>query len=415
MVRCPRCNFENAETNTYCYRCKFPLRSFTSKLAEYVPQAEYMTQLESSQSSQTIQLPQKASYMPPYLTFTYQKISVPRPRITGLRIFRAILYFLGVFTAALGLTSTIVEASSPDDLFVESIGIVLGLGLLIAGVLIFLLTRHPDPGLRWSQCILWTIVATVSFVVFIFLAVTTVANRQLVGLILSCDLLLYGLALVGIARKKATLHQRASESVRRMLMTVPGKQMPLAELVERLQGEFKRSAQKLYRYVGDLDFVEQIDLPGSGIKVCHIKGVQETLVFPQIQGIANEVLKEKIERALSFLNEENVDIGLFLLSKEFEATLKAYLVVARAKGKLSVTLGKDPDKWKLVNMVDCAKENGIINDHAVFHYLRQERNDRAHGTMPTLEERRALMKEMIQVAGLYIDYIKLLDELSNSL
>jgi hypothetical protein len=404
MVRCSRCNFENAETNTYCYHCNFPLRNFTSKLAEYVPQAEYMAQLESSQSSQAIQLPQIASYRPPYQTFTYQKVSVPRPRITGLRIFRAILYFLGVFTAAIGLTSTIVETSSPNDLFVESIGIVLGLGLLIAGVLIFLLTRHPDPGLRWSQCILWTIVATISFVVFIFLASTTVANRQLADIILSCDLLLYGLVLVGIARKKATLRQRASESVRRILMTVPGKQMPLAELVERLKSEFKCSARKLYRYIQDLDYIEQTELPGSGIKVCCIRGTQETLVFPQVQSIANEALREKIERALSFLNEENVDIGLFLLSKEFEATLKAYLVTAKTKGKLYITLGKDPDKWKLVNMVDCAKENGIINNHAVFHYLRQERNDRAHGTMPTLEERRVLMNHVTYIAGLYINY-----------
>lgn len=414
MARCPRCNFENAETNTYCYYCKFPLRGFTPQLTEYVPQAEYMPQLEGSLSSQAIQGPHIASLKPPYQMFTYQKVSVPRPRITGLRIFRVILYFLGVFIAALGLTSVIVEASSPI-FFLESIRIVLGLGLLIAGILNFLFAQHPVQGLHWSQCILWTFVATVSFIGFLFLAATTRANSQLVASIMACDLLLYGLALVGIARKKATLRQRVSESVRRILMAAPGRQMLLAELAERLQGEFKRSTQKLDRYIEDLDYVEQINLPGSGIKACRIKGAQESLVFLQVQGIANEVLREKIERALSFLNEENVDIGLFLLSKEFEATLKAYLIAARTKGKLHIMLGKDPDKWKLVNMVDCAKENGIINDHAVFHYLRQERNDRAHGSMPTLQERYVLMNNVGYIASLYINNIQLFDELSNSL
>jgi hypothetical protein len=139
-------------------------------------------------------------------------------------------------------------------------------------------------------------------------------------------------------------------------------------------------------------------------------------LFPQVQNIADATLREKVERALPFLTEENVDIGLFLLSKEFEATLKSYLIKASAKGKL-VTLppGKGPDKWTLNGMVDCAKDNGIITDHATFHYLRQARNDRAHGTMPSLPERQLLMKYVQYIADLYIDYIKILDDLFQNL
>ena len=66
-------------------------------------------------------------------------------------------------------------------------------------------------------------------------------------------------------------------------------------------------------------------------------------------------------------------------------------------------------------MIDCAKDNGIITDHATFHYLRQARNDRAHGTMPSSAERKVLMKHVQYIAGLYIDYIKILDDLSQSL
>lgn len=150
-----------------------------------------------------------------------------------------------------------------------------------------------------------------------------------------------------------------------------------------------------------------------------LKAEQKTkdeLAVYNIDSIPTDDLRQKIKRALEFLNEENVDVGLFLLSKEFEATLKAYLMKASAKGKLQTfPPGKSPDKWNLNGMVDCAKDNGIITDNAVFHYLRQVRNDRAHGTMPKPKEMQVLMKNAQYLASLYIDYIRLLDDLSQSL
>jgi hypothetical protein len=216
-------------------------------------------------------------------------------------------------------------------------------------------------------------------------------------------------------RKKTTLRQQVGEAVRRFLEVAPGKQMALAELIARLQKEYNCPDKTLYHYIADLDYVERIDVPGSRMKVCRIEGTREALSFPQVRGIANDNLRQKIERTLSFLNEEDVDIGLFLLSKEFEATLKTYLLTANVKGKLKIISHKAPDKWRLVDMVDCAKENGIITDHAVFHFLRQERNARAHGTMPALAERRVLMNSVQYIAGMYIDYIKLLDDHLNNL
>jgi hypothetical protein len=103
------------------------------------------------------------------------------------------------------------------------------------------------------------------------------------------------------------------------------------------------------------------------------------------------------------------------LGKEFEATLKAYLVVGISKGKIISKLASDPDKWKLVNMVDCLRENSIVNDQAVLQYLRQERNNRAHGTMPTLAERKVLLNSVQFTAGMYIDYCKLFDEMTVAL
>ena len=90
----------------------------------------------------------------------------------------------------------------------------------------------------------------------------------------------------------------------------------------------------MYQYIAHLDFVERITVSNSSTKICRLREAQEVLIFPQVQNIVNPILREKIGRAVLFLNEENVDIGLFLLSKEFEATLKAYLIAADAKGEL---------------------------------------------------------------------------------
>ncbi|MFL5691577.1 MAG: hypothetical protein ACJ795_07205 [Ktedonobacteraceae bacterium] len=137
---------------------------------------------------------------------------------------------------------------------------------------------------------------------------------------------------------------------------------------------------------------------------------QKVLEFPQIQSIASVNLRENIERALNFLDEENVDVGLFLLSKEFEATLKICLIVAQSKGILQTTPGPDPDKWLLANMVDCATKHRIITDKGVVQYLRQERNNRSHGSMPSQAERKILMENINYLAGLYIGYIEMLEK-----
>ncbi|HEU5011900.1 MAG TPA: hypothetical protein VFT66_05085, partial [Roseiflexaceae bacterium] len=103
--------------------------------------------------------------------------------------------------------------------------------------------------------------------------------------------------------------------------------------------------------------------------------------------------------------------------REFEVIIKKSLVRASGKGKitLNTALGKDPTKWKLANMVDCAKDNGLITDLGVANLLRQERNNRAHGSRPSLAERRALVNASQYIAGMYIDYIILFEEFFNSL
>jgi len=215
--------------------------------------------------------------------------------------------------------------------------------------------------------------------------------------------------------KKPTLMQQIDGAVRMVLESAPEKQMSLAELVASLQVKFDRPKPTLYSYISRLEYVERLDVPSSKIAICRIKGYKGSLSFPVLSSISNEKLRQNLERALPLLTEDYVDIGLFLIGKEFEATLKGYLIAGVSGGKLTSKLGPDPDKWKLVNMVDCLRENNALADQAALQYLRQERNNRAHGAAPSLAERQLLMKNVQFVAGIYMDYCKLFDDLAGEL
>ncbi len=218
---------------------------------------------------------------------------------------------------------------------------------------------------------------------------------------------------------RGDLRHRISEYVRSVLVTAPNKELTLAELVELVQKKCACPRATAYQYVSKLDFVESIVVPHKNGKLCRLKEIlplHKPHLFSQVEEINDIPLRKKVERALPLLNEEFVDLGLFLLSKEFEATLKSYLVASYNKGYLKNTPGgKSPDKLSLSEMVSCIKSNGIVTDDAALSYLRQSRNDRAHGTMPTQDERKVLMNNVQHLAEMYIDYIKWFDDLRQKL
>lgn len=207
-------------------------------------------------------------------------------------------------------------------------------------------------------------------------------------------------------RRSKTLREQTSDRVRVILQSQPNHEISMGELLNRLIMEFQRPKATFYSYLAGLDFLECVASPGGGHgKTCRFKTAE--MLSERAQQIHIVSLRQKVERALTYLNEEQVDVGLFLLSKEFEATLKTLLNETRAAGTLTWVPASDPSKWRLAEMVTVAEKNHFITDTAILGYLRQERNDRAHGTMPSQDERSTLMRATPMLAGLYIDYIAL--------
>ncbi|GAA5529360.1 sigma factor-like helix-turn-helix DNA-binding protein [Herpetosiphon gulosus] len=219
-----------------------------------------------------------------------------------------------------------------------------------------------------------------------------------------------------ITRKKQTIRDSIQQAVHLLLEQSPNKQMPLFQLIKQLtSAPYNFHDKTMYAYIRQMSSVETIIIPETGTKMCRLKGT-DSITFPQVNRIQDSQLRDNINHALTNLNETNIDIALFQLGREFEATIKNCLISGIISGRInaSQSLGKDPKKWKLVDMVDYAKNQNLIIDLGAVNLLCQERNNPAQGLRPTLSERQALMNSAPYLAGLYIDYIIHFSELMDT-
>src|SRR5260370_3226997 len=67
-----------------------------------------------------------------------------------------------------------------------------------------------------------------------------------------------------------TLRDRVNHSVRAILEAAPNKQLPYRDLVNHLCKEYRYSQHTLRRYIKDLDYVEQLNIPNSRAKLCRL-------------------------------------------------------------------------------------------------------------------------------------------------
>ncbi|WP_181317852.1 sigma factor-like helix-turn-helix DNA-binding protein [Shewanella morhuae] len=107
-------------------------------------------------------------------------------------------------------------------------------------------------------------------------------------------------------------------------------------------------------------------------------------------------------RPLSFLTIDNVDIALFELGLIFETSIKDYLKNKNESGLLNIN---SKDIAKLVNMIDCVVREGIVTKGHHLNTLREERNNRAHGKTPSIQERKDLFNKAHYIADLFVKYI----------
>jgi hypothetical protein len=145
-MRCPRCDFENDPAGTYCQQCGTYLQTSTPAPQ---PQAGFTIPPPAPLEDST---PPSISYGMHSALFSHQTMVSSRPRMTVFRVIRSILYFIATFIAAFGLFGLIYDVSGASESGAD-FGALFGmLGLLVAGVIIFLSLRHRVPQLRGFCC-----------------------------------------------------------------------------------------------------------------------------------------------------------------------------------------------------------------------------------------------------------------------
>ncbi|WP_157862557.1 hypothetical protein [Nitrosococcus halophilus] len=116
----------------------------------------------------------------------------------------------------------------------------------------------------------------------------------------------------------------------------------------------------------------------------------------------DSILMAHLIRPVSMLDIENVDIALFELGLIFENELKEYLLEARNNSTITVV---QKDMRRLSTMIDCVVREGVVTKGHHLSTLREERNNRAHGKQPSIEERAVLFNKAHYLAELFIRYI----------
>lgn len=172
-----------------------------------------------------------------------------------------------------------------------------------------------------------------------------------------------------------------------MDLIVPGEKDEILRALERID-------IRLNIFHKTEKFIEQISY----------KEYYEHLESSQAHKIQDENLRSNIIRSLKNITYNNVDLGLFDLGKILENELKLLLEQYKSLSLFEISR---KELSNLNEMISCIERIGIQINKNDIHFLRQERNKRAHGHIPSLDERKELMFHAPFIVDLYIKYIAL--------
>ncbi len=204
--------------------------------------------------------------------------------------------------------------------------------------------------------------------------------------------------------RKLTMNELVHEVVYEYLSKQNNKRSSVSDVAAFVMSQTGCHKQTFYAYLNNMNSVKKEKV--GNILYCYIaeSKAAKHLHFEQVDEIENVHLKNNISRALLLLNEQAVDVSLFQLGKIFENELKKFLTQARTSGVYAI---KAKDVGRLYDMIECISDLGIVKNKHHLTFLRQERNERAHGNIPSAEEREQMMRHAPFLAELYLDYILL--------
>lgn len=209
---------------------------------------------------------------------------------------------------------------------------------------------------------------------------------------------------------KTLLRNKVQEAVVKVMSARSGVKIQKIDLYAEVSKLVDCVKPTFYRYLSEMNCIKQYDSDNK--YYCEMdaeKPAISTISYLDLSPIylcqENDVI-ENVIKATDKLNEMDVDIGLFELGRIFENLLRKYLEKSR-ENKIFDVFKKDTEK--LVCMIECIERNKekipvkFKQHHLTI--LREDRNLRAHGEMPSKLEKQAILAKAPFIVEMYIDYI----------
>lgn len=211
-------------------------------------------------------------------------------------------------------------------------------------------------------------------------------------------------------KPKKLLREKVQEKIVSIMMERSGRKIRKIELYKKVLKEVDCIRPTFYAYLSEMTNIRQYVSNSKyycemEVGKSHSSSIAYLDLSPLDSCPAPEIV-ENVIKATDKLNQKDVDIGLFELGRTFENVLKKYLELCRDNNLFNVY---KKDLEKLVSMIACVERNkDAISVKLKQHHLtllREDRNLRAHGHMPSKQERLVILAKAPFMVEMYIDYI----------
>lgn len=203
---------------------------------------------------------------------------------------------------------------------------------------------------------------------------------------------------------KELLRDKIKNEIISILQAHPNKPITKGDLYFQVRKEVECLRPTFYRYLSNMKDIKQYIENGKSYCLFKYQEQENSVNIDSalLTNCSDLELLNRLKRAINKLNVDEVDLGLFELGRIFENELKDYLIVAKQHSVIQIYR---KDLEKLVSMIDCVVRENVVSKGYYLHILREERNERAHGKIPNLDERKTILNKAHYVADLYIQNI----------
>lgn len=209
---------------------------------------------------------------------------------------------------------------------------------------------------------------------------------------------------------KILLRDKVQEEVVKIMMARSGTAIQKIDLYKEVSKVIDCLRPTFYQYLSEMTGIKQYERNHKyycemEVNKHSVSSISYLNLSP-LESCQDVEIKENIIKATDKLNEKDVDIGLFELGRIFENVLRKYLEQSRDNKAFNVN---KKDTEKLVSMIGCIERNkeGIPVKFKQHHLtlLREDRNLRAHGEMPSKQDKLVILAKAPFIVEMYIDYI----------